>query len=730
MLTDKPKLVALVGNPNCGKTLIFNALTGRHQHVGNFPGVTVEKKIGHTRGDHSIFYIDLPGVYSLSPYSGEEIVTREYLTSENPDIVLNVIDASNLERNLYLTTQILETGKKVILVINMIDIAKERGVNIDINKIEKTFGVPVITTNATNQHETKEKLISMIHQIQCPKNCAKNCSKNHNGCSSLPRTPKPLSGIFSTTTEKMLAKISVALKGHCDAQSKRYFSIKALEKDQLIMDELNMHEEDFRKIKHIVSEFEEEQKLDSDEIIATERYSYITKIVKECATNDYKNKKHLTDKIDSIILNKWLALPIFVLIMFAIYFITINTVGAVVTDWTNDYLFGNLITGWAESLTSAIGAPVWATGLFIDGIIAGVGGVIGFVPQIMLLFFFLSMLEDSGYMARIAFILDKIFCKFGLNGKSIIPIMIGTGCGVPGIMATKTIENEADRKISIITTTFIPCSAKLPVIALISGVFSGQSFMAPLVYFIGIFSIVISGSMLKKTRIFAADVSPFILELPLYHKPKLSSLLLHMWHKGFSFIKKAGTIILLACVLIWFLSSFDFSLKMVDTNNSMLALIGKKIAVIFTPLGFGDWRATCASITGLLAKENLVGTLSVLFNSDSNDVSYLSVLKNTFSSYQGFSFLLFNLLCAPCFAAIGAIYKEMLSIRWTVFAVLYQCLFAYAFTLIYYQGYLFLTGHGMTVSTLIALLLIVWAGYSLFFKKTNPNTIEFGIHRH
>ncbi|MDR2457958.1 MAG: ferrous iron transport protein B [Clostridiales Family XIII bacterium] len=755
----KRKYVGLVGNPNSGKTLIFNNLTGGHQHVGNWPGVTVEKKMGHSRSSHDTFFVDLPGTYSLSPYTQEEVVTREYLLNGDPDLVLDIVDASNLERNLYLTTQILETGKKTIVVLNMMDVAKENGMKIDTEKLSEILGVPVIQSVATKKRETHKALdealyLAGIDHISIHKGKKKSvfcgdcnsCDTDEaDACEKLDNISlankeniiekKFLKNVFSNETEIVLSKIEKLIEPYVGKEKSRYYSIKVLEKDNLSVAEIDIKEEEKIKLEHIVIEFEEAQNEDSSEIIATERYKCAEKIAKQVVQKLPQTKKSMTEKIDNIVTNKWLAFPIFIAVMFAIYYIAISSIGGILTGWVNDYVFGDWVPTFVSAGLDSLKAPEWLHGLVVDGIVGGVGGVLGFVPQIMVLFFLLSFLEDFGYMARIAFILDCIFRRLGLSGKSIIPIMIGTGCGVPGIMASKTIENEADRKITIMTTTFIPCSAKIPVIALIAGAFFGNAFwVAGVAYFLGVFSIIISAVALKKTRIFRKDVSPFVMELPQYHIPAFKSLCVHMWEKGKMFIKRAGTIILGACVLIWFLSSFDFSLHMVDTNDSMLAFLGDKIAIIFAPLGWGDWQAAAAAVTGLIAKENIVGTMGVLYGNiaeaSETGTEIWGTLRAAYTPLAGFSFLAFNLLCAPCFAAIGTIYKEMNSLRWTLFAVGYQCFYAWAVALVIYQlGLLFSGAATFSTWTAIAFLLIAWMIFALFRRQPKAD-LGFGLHRH
>lgn len=725
---DIKRHIALVGNPNAGKTLIFNSLTGGHAHVGNWPGVTVEKKVGHSRNDRTTFYNDLPGIYSLSPYSKEEIVTRNFLTKDNPDLIFNVIDSSKIERSLYLTTQILETGRDTVLVLNMDDVAEKEGVFINEKKLEELLKVNVIKTKAIDKKSTHDELLSFVHNKNENPFC-KNCAN----CNT-PFKRDALRGIFSKETENILEEIEKIIKKFCVKERLRYYSIKLLEKDTLIFEDLNLDEETKRKINHLISHFEEENNISSEEKISTERYEYVKKLVNEITKKDDTKKVLLTKKIDDIVLNKFLAIPIFIAVMFVIYYITISTLGGFLTDLVNDNLIEGLIMNNASKFLGYLNAPEFLHSLLVDGVISGVGAVIGFLPQICILFIFLSFLEDFGYMSRIAFILDKIFHKFGLSGKSIIPVMIGTGCGVPGIMASRTIENESERKITAIVTTLIPCSAKLPVIALISGaLFKDNPFIAPLTYVLGIVAIMISSITLKKSRLFSKETSPFVMELPIYHLPKAKSILIHMWSKAKSFIKKAGTIILCATILVWFLSSFNFSLKMVDASDSMLCSIGDALSIIFKPLGFGDWRLVASTITGFIAKENLVGTMAILYTNSNGDVegsaTFYSVIANNITPLAGFSYLTFNLLCAPCFAAIGALHREMVNFRWTLFAVLYQCVFAYLVALTIFQTGKLIATHTFDPFILVAAAFILRTIY-IIIKPENKHEIGFGIHTH
>ncbi|PKM62192.1 MAG: ferrous iron transport protein B [Firmicutes bacterium HGW-Firmicutes-21] len=700
------KRIALAGNPNCGKTTMFNDLTGSSQYVGNWPGVTVEKKEGKLKRQKDVIITDLPGIYSLSPYTLEEVVTRNYLLNERPDAIINLIDGTNLERNLYLTTQIVELGIPTVIALNMMDLVNKSGDVINVARLADELGCRVVETSAlkgTGSLQAAETAIALADEKKAP----------------VPRHK------FSSVTENALGKISEIIKNIVEADMLRWYSIKLFERDQKVLESLKLPDAVTAKIEDINTYAENELDDDTESIITNERYEYITGIIKKCI-NRKRTGLTPSDKVDRIVTNRWLALPIFAALMFIVYFISVTWIGAVVTDWTNETLFGEYIMENAASWLENIGAADWITGLITDGIIGGVGSVLGFVPQMFILFFFLSILEDCGYMARVAFIMDRIFRKFGLSGKSFIPMLISSGCGVPGIMATKTIENEKDRRMTIMTTTFIPCGAKLPVIALIGGVmFPSIWFIAPAVYFLGIFAVVISGIMLKKTKMFSGDPAPFVMELPQYHVPSLKSVLIHMWERGRAFIIKAGTVIFIAAGVIWFLSTFGFengSFGIVEEGNSLLAVIGNIIAPIFAPLGFGSWQAAVATISGLLAKENVVATFGVLFGiteAGESDPALWAALTEMFSVAAAASFLVFNMLCAPCFAAIGAIKREMASAKWTWFAVGYQTVLAYCLSLITYQTIGFATreldfGAGTATAILIA-------GFMLFMLfRPNP----------
>ena len=705
--------IALAGNPNSGKTTLFNALTGSNQFVGNWPGVTVEKKEGKLKGRKDVTVTDLPGIYSLSPYTLEEVVARNYLIDERPDAILNIIDGTNLERNLFLTTQLTEMGIPVVLAVNMMDIVRKNGDKINMERLAAELGCPAVEISALKGEgvmQAAEAAIAVAGQAK----------------------PVPLHS-FSGGVEHTLAHIEEAVLHDIPQEQQRFFAIKLFERDGKIAERLQLFKDQLAHIDADIQRREEELDDDSESIITAERYAYISGIISGCVKLRNKGALSISDKIDKIVTNRWLALPIFAAVMFLVYFISVTTVGAIVTDWTNDVLFGEIIPPLIESGLNAIHCADWLQGLILDGIVAGVGAVIGFVPQMLILFIFLAFLEACGYMARIAFIMDRIFRRFGLSGKSFIPILIGTGCGVPGIMASRTIENDRDRKMTIMTTTFIPCAAKLPIIALIAGaLFGGAWWVAPSAYFVGIAAIVCSGIMLKKTKLFAGDVAPFVMELPAYHWPTVPNILRSMWERGWSFIKKAGTIILLATVFIWFASAFGFGengFGMVDMNDSILAKIGNFIAPVFHPLGFGDWQSSVAAITGLIAKENVVGTFGILFGFSEvaeNGKEVWTNLAMHYTALAAYSFLLFNLLCAPCFAAMGAIKREMNNAKWFWIAVGYQCLFAYFVALCVYQlGMLFSAGN-FGVGTVVAFLSL--AGFLfLLLRPAKKNRLQAGI---
>ena len=689
--------IALAGNPNTGKTTLFNSLTGSNQYVGNWPGVTVEKKEGKLKGHKDITIADLPGIYSLSPYTLEEVVARNYLLNEKPNAIINIIDGTNLERNLYLTTQILELGIPVVIAVNMADVIAKSGDILDFDNLSKTLGCPVVE-------------ISALKSTGIDNLVAKAVAAAQSGA-----TLKSLHD-FDPKIEDALKKIGDSLTQVSEA-TRRWYAIKIFERDEKILNQLSLPDSQMKTFEGIIAAVEKEQDDDAESIITTERYSYIAKIIDRCYKKRNKNKVTLSDKIDRIVTNRILALPIFAIIMFVVYYISISNIGKTISDWINDTLFGKIVQPGVSDFLTNIGCAKWLVGLISDGIIAGVGSVIGFLPQMLLLFFFLAFLEGCGYMARIAFVMDRIFRKFGLSGKSFITILVGTGCGVPGVMASRTIESEHDRRMTVMTTTFIPCSAKVPVIALIAGsLFNGAAWVGPSAYFVGMAAIIISGIMLKKTALFAGDTTPFVIELPPYHMPTAGSIFRSMLERSTSFIKKAGTIILLASILIWLLSNFSFaggSFGMTDDmDSSILAAVGGVIAHIFKPLGFGDWKFASAAITGLIAKENVVNTFGVLFHSSAEDLvdnsqPIWAALQAAITPLAAYSFLVFNLLCAPCFAAIGAIKREMSSGKWTLIAIGYECIFAYVISLIIYQlGIVFTGAAGFSIGTAVAIILI------------------------
>ena len=694
--------IALAGNPNAGKTTLFNALTGSNQFVGNWPGVTVEKKEGKLKGHKDVVITDLPGIYSLSPYTLEEVVARNYLIAERPDVILNIVDGTNIERNLYLSTQLMELGIPVIMAINMMDLVEKNGDKIHIDKLSKKLGCEVVEISAlkgTGIQKAAEKAVALAQQ-------KKNMVPVHE---------------FSKDAEDVITEVENKLSGIVSEDQKRFFAIKLLEKDDKIKEQMKSVPDVSAEIKALEDAFDD----DTESIITNERYVYISSIIGDCVTKNKKNAMTTSDKIDRIVTNRWLALPIFAVVMWVVYYVSVTTVGTFVTDWTNDVLFGEIIPPAIENLLNAIHCADWLQGLILDGIVAGVGAVLGFVPQMLVLFLFLAFLESCGYMARVAFIMDRIFRKFGLSGKSFIPMLIGSGCGVPGIMASRTIENDRDRKMTIMTTTFVPCGAKLPIIALIAGaLFNGASWVAPSAYFVGIAAIICSGIILKKTKMFAGDPAPFVMELPAYHWPTVGNVLRSMWERGWSFIKKAGTIILLSTIVIWFTTYFGFvdgAFQMLEDDQidySILATIGKAISWIFIPQGFGNWQATVASITGLVAKENIVGTMGILYGGGEGTV--YSELAKAFTTASGFSFLVFNLLCAPCFAAMGAIKREMNSAKWFWFAIGYQCGFAYLVSLVIYRiAGLFTGACSFGIGTVVAILIIVAFFFLLF--RPDPN---------
>ncbi len=697
--------IALAGNPNCGKTTLFNALTGSNQFVGNWPGVTVEKKEGKLKGHKDVTIMDLPGIYSLSPYTLEEVVARNYLINERPDAIINIVDGTNIERNLYLSTQIMELGIPVVMAVNMMDLVEKAGDKIHTDKLSKLLGCEVVEISAlkgTGIQKAAEKAISLAER------------KNE-------VTPVHE---FDSKVEDAITAVGTMLGMDIPEAQKRFFAIKLLEKDDKIKEQMKSVPDVSAEIKTLEDAFDD----DTESIITNERYVYISSIIGKCVTKGQKGGMTVSDKIDRIVTNRWLALPIFAVVMFIVYYVSITTVGGFLTDWTNNVLFGDIIPPAIEKALVAVNCADWLQGLILDGIVAGVGAVLGFVPQMLVLFIFLAFLEGCGYMARVAFIMDRIFRKFGLSGKSFIPMLIGSGCGVPGIMASRTIESDRDRKMTIMTTTFVPCGAKLPIIALIAGAFfNNAGWVAWSAYFVGVAAIICSGIILKKTKMFSGEPAPFVMELPAYHMPTVGNVLRSMWERGWSFIKKAGTIILLSTIILWFLMSFgwvDGKFGMLDAeqlNDSILASIGNVIAPIFAPLGWtkaGEgWKMAVAAITGLIAKENVVATFGMLFGfaevaEDGSEI--WGNLAQVMTPIAAYGFLVFNLLCAPCFAAMGAIKREMNNAKWFWFAIGYQCGLAYIVSLCIYQFGTLFTGGGFGLWTVVAVVLLIAFLYMLF----------------
>ncbi|MGO3500926.1 MAG: ferrous iron transport protein B [Lactococcus cremoris] len=681
------KIIALLGNPNSGKTSIFNLLTGSNQQVGNWPGVTVEKKSGIYRKDKNVCIQDLPGLYSLSPYSLDEQVARDFLVKTPPDALINIVDSTNLERSLYLTLQLMEFGIPMVLALNMSDLLENQGKKIDLEKLSYSLGIPVITTSAIKNKGLDEVVKAAL------------------------RSPEVQPLDYDHRLEGALSEISKVT-----GFTNRFEQIKVFEGDQLLLTKLSAEQLD--EVEEIVSITEKLMTDDRESIIVNERYDLIGHFVQLSVSQTETGKVNLTDRIDQIITHKWLGLPIFVFIMWLVYFISIQTVGTAATDWLNDVFFGQWLPDLIANGMNALAVTPWVQDLVLNGVVAGIGAILGFVPQIFVLFLLLGILEDSGYMARVAFVMDRIFRRFGLSGKAFIPMLIASGCGVPGIMATRTIEQERDRKITIMVTTFMPCSAKLPIIALVSGAFFPHaSWVAPSAYFLGMSMIILSGIILKKTRMFSGDTSAFIMELPTYHLPYALTVLKYAFDRAFSFVKRAGTIIFAMNVLIWFTSNYNWTLAHVDAGQSILADIGKVVAVVFAPLGFGEWRATVATITGLIAKETIVGTMGVLFAHNSGDSHQLwSAVQATYTPLSAYSLLVFNLLCAPCVAAISTIYKEMGDVRWTLRAVGFQTLVAYSMSFIIYQLGSFFSSQNFDVLSLVALLVLLVGLYFIFRK--------------
>ena len=719
--------IALAGNPNCGKTTLFNALTGSNQFVGNWPGVTVEKKEGKLKGHKDVTITDLPGIYSLSPYTLEEVVARNYLINERPDAILNIVDGTNIERNLYLSTQLMELGIPVIMAVNMMDIVEKNGDKIHIDKLAKSLGCEVVEISAlkgTGVQKAAEKAVVIAEK------------KNRN----IPVHK------FASEVESVLESIEEKLSGIVPEEQKRFFAIKLLERDDKISEQVS----NLPDVSAEIAKIEEEMDDDTESIITNERYVYISSIIDHCFTRGKKDKVTTSDKIDRIVTNRFLALPIFAVIMFIVYYVSVTTVGTWATDWANDGVFGD---GWSlfglvdvpgvpviiGNLLDAVNCAPWLEGLILDGIVAGVGAVLGFVPQMLVLFIFLAFLESCGYMARVAFIMDRIFRKFGLSGKSFIPMLIGTGCGVPGVMASRTIENDRDRKMTIMTTTFIPCGAKLPIIALIAGaLFGGASWVAPSAYFVGIAAIICSGIILKKTKMFSGEPAPFVMELPAYHMPTVSNVLRSMWERGWSFIKKAGTVILLSTIVVWFTSYFGWvdgqfrMLEDLELDHSILARVGSAVAWIFAPLGWGNWKSAVAAITGLVAKENVVGTFGILYGISEvaeDGTEIWGSLAGSMTAVAAYSFLVFNLLCAPCFAAMGAIKREMNNAKWFWFAIGYQTLLAYVVSLCVYQIGTLITAGTFGIGTIVAFLLVAGFVYLLVRPYKESTTLKIGAVR-
>ena len=719
--------IALAGNPNCGKTTLFNALTGSNQFVGNWPGVTVEKKEGKLKGHKDVVIMDLPGIYSLSPYTLEEVVARNYLISDRPDAILNIVDGTNIERNLYLSTQLMELGIPVIMAVNMMDLVEKNGDKIHIDKLSKKLGCEVVEISAlkgTGIQKAAEKAVALAQQ-------KKNMVPVHE---------------FSKDAEEVIAEVENKLTGIVAEDQKRFFAIKLLEKDDKIKEQMKSVPDVSNEIKEMEDKFDD----DTESIITNERYVYISSIIGECITKSSKEKLTTSDKIDRIVTNRWLAIPIFAVVMFLVYYVSVTTVGAILTDWTNDTLFGEWIIPGAQSLFENIGCADWLTGLIVDGVISGVGAVLGFVPQMLVLFLFLAFLESCGYMARVAFIMDRVFRKFGLSGKSFIPMLIGSGCGVPGVMASRTIENDRDRKMTIMTTTFIPCGAKLPIIALIAGAFfNNAGWVAWSAYFVGVAAIVCSGIILKKTKMFAGDPAPFVMELPAYHWPTVGNVLRSMWERGWSFIKKAGTIITLSTIILWFLMNFgwtDAGFGMLSFDGlegaaleaaqaeCILAKVGSAIAWIFAPLGWtqsgNGWKMSVAAVSGLIAKENVVATFGMLFGFAEvaeDGAEFWGNLAAVMTPVAAYGYLVFNLLCAPCFAAMGAIKREMNNAKWFWFAIGYQCGLAYVVSLCIYQIGTLITTGTFGIGTVVAFILIACLLYLLFRPYKESDTLKVNV---
>lgn len=706
--------IALAGNPNSGKTTLFNALTGSNQFVGNWPGVTVEKKEGKLKGHKDVIIMDLPGIYSLSPYTLEEVVARNYLIHERPDVILNIVDGTNIERNLYLSTQLMELGIPVVMAVNMMDVVEKNGDQIHIGELRKKLGCEVVEISALKGKgvmKAAEKALAL--------------AQNKNFGTSVHK--------FAEEVEEVIARTEDRLDAGIPQEQRRFFAIKLLEKDDKIPEQMQIVPD----VSDLIKELEDKMDDDTESIITNERYVYISSIIDSCCTKNREEKLSVSDKIDKVVTNRWLALPIFAAVMFVVYYVSVTTVGDWLTGWTNDTLFGEWIVPGVTSALESIHCADWLTSLVADGIVGGVGAVLGFVPQMLVLFIFLAFLESCGYMARVAFIMDRIFRKFGLSGKSFIPMLIGSGCGVPGIMASRTIENDRDRKMTGMTTTFIPCGAKLPIIALIAGAFfDNAGWVSWSAYFVGIAAIICSGIILKKTKMFAGDPAPFVMELPAYHMPTVGNVLRSMWERGWSFIKKAGTIILLSTIVLWFLQGFgwvDGSFTMLEAeqlDNSILAAIGGVIAPIFKPLGWGNWKMAVAAVTGLIAKENVVATFGVLFGFAEvaeDGAEIWGTLATTMTGIAAYSFLVFNLLCAPCFAAMGAIKREMNNRKWFWFAIGYQTILAYIVSLCVYQIGTWITAGTFGIGTVVAILFVIGFIYLLFRPYKESETLKVNV---
>lgn len=709
--------LALVGNPNSGKTSTFNQLTGSMQSVGNWPGVTVERKAGNLKQNKQVIIQDLPGIYSLSPYTPEEVVARDYLLTGEPDAIINVVDATNLERNLYLTLQLLETGRPLVVGLNMMDIVKKSGRTINLDKLAYGLGVPVVGVSALKKYGLDDLVAQSLKAAAAP------------GQTHFPQ--------YDDRLEAALAEIMDVLGNTVAPDQARFFAIKLFERDELARQSLNLSPVQDKEINDIIRITEKILDDTSDALLVNERYEFITRLVALCTVAETELRLTISDKLDQVLTNRLLALPVFAFIMWGIYYLSIQTVGSLGTDWVNEQLFGTVVPDIVRASLVAWEVAPWMQSLILDGIIAGVGAVLGFVPQIVVLFFCLALLEDCGYMARIAFVMDRLFRKFGLSGKSFIPMLIATGCGVPGVMASRTIENEKDRRLTVMVTTFMPCSAKLPIIALIAGAFfPDSSWVAPSAYFLGAAAIVLSGIVLKKTRLFAGDPAPFIMELPAYHFPQLANVLRQTFDRGLSFVQKAGTVIFVSSIVIWFTSTYNFRLQAGAGDQSMLSAVGRVIAPLFAPLGWGSWQAVVSTITGLIAKENVIGTFGVLYGQvaavSETGAEIWALLRADFTPVAAYSFLAFNLLCAPCFAAIGAIHREMGAAKWTWIAIGYQTGLAYLVSFVIYQlGHVIFEGGAVGINTVLAGVVVALVVYALVRKPrpAKPQRPEMQIRK-